>query len=388
MPARAHLPQLDGGLFLTDGGIETDADLPRRASTCPLRRVRSARRRRGHETPCARYYAPYLRLAARARRRLRAREPDLAREPATGRPRLGYDADAARRAQPPGDRADGGAARRVRRRPPAPIVISGCIGPRGDGYVAGETARRRGGGRRTTPPRSGRFAETAADLVTAITMTYAEEAIGVARAARGRRHARPSISFTVETDGRLPSGAAAAARRSSRSTPRPDGAPAYFMVNCAHPTHFDDVLAPATPLDRAHPRAAGQRVAQEPRRARRGGRSSTTATRRSSAPEYAALRARLPAPQRARRLLRHRPPARRRDRLRLGVTEARGVRRAPRDRIRTRPYGGRSGRALGVDRSAPRAEMCGDWAGGWSSRPTPQLWEVPTMAQSMSARRA
>ena len=52
------------------------------------------------------------------------------------------------------------------------------------------------------------FADTAADMVTAITMTYAEEAIGVTRAAPTRRACRWSISFTVETDGRLPSGQA------------------------------------------------------------------------------------------------------------------------------------------------------------------------------------
>jgi homocysteine S-methyltransferase len=81
-------------------------------------------------------------------------------------------------------------------------------------------------------------------LITAITMTTSAEAIGVARAAA--RAGRPAaISFTVETDGTLPSGesllqaidavvgdAAAAAREP----------PAYFMLNCAHPSHFERVL--------------------------------------------------------------------------------------------------------------------------------------------------
>ena len=48
--------------------------------------------------------------------------------------------------------------------------------------------------------------------------------------------------MTVETDGRLPSGQAL-----GEAIEQVDGATgeaaAYFMVNCAHPTHFDGVLA-------------------------------------------------------------------------------------------------------------------------------------------------
>jgi homocysteine S-methyltransferase len=77
-------------------------------------------------------------------------------------------------------------------------------------------------------------------MVTAITMTYAAEAIGVTRAARAA--ALPVvISFTVETDGRLPSGQpiGEAIEEVDRAT---DSGPAYYMINCAHPTHFDAVL--------------------------------------------------------------------------------------------------------------------------------------------------
>ena len=84
------------------------------------------------------------------------------------------------------------------------------------------------------------FADSAADMVTAVTMTNAEEAIGIARAARA--HGLPAvISFTVETDGRLPDGQPlrAAIERVEAETP---GSVAYFMVNCAHPSHFADVL--------------------------------------------------------------------------------------------------------------------------------------------------
>lgn len=50
------------------------------------------------------------------------------------------------------------------------------------------------------------------------------------------------ISFTLETDGHLPSGQslAEAIRETDAAT---DGAPAYYMINCAHPSHFRDRLA-------------------------------------------------------------------------------------------------------------------------------------------------
>jgi homocysteine S-methyltransferase len=91
----------------------------------------------------------------------------------------------------------------------------------------------------------GTFAETAADLVTALTMTYAEEAIGIVRAARSVE--MPAVvSFTVETDGRLPSGQPLkeAIEQVDAET---DAASSYFMINCAHPTHFEQVLEGGAP---------------------------------------------------------------------------------------------------------------------------------------------
>jgi S-methylmethionine-dependent homocysteine/selenocysteine methylase len=77
-------------------------------------------------------------------------------------------------------------------------------------------------------------------MVTAITMTYADEAVGLARAA-SRAGLPVAISFTVETDGRLPSGQplGEAIRDVDEET---GGAPAYYMINCAHPTHFEEQL--------------------------------------------------------------------------------------------------------------------------------------------------
>jgi S-methylmethionine-dependent homocysteine/selenocysteine methylase len=86
----------------------------------------------------------------------------------------------------------------------------------------------------------GVFAATEADMITAITMTNANEAIGIARAAKAA--GMPvAISFTVETDGRLPTG-----QRLADAIAEVDAAtgaaPAYYMINCAHPAHFADVL--------------------------------------------------------------------------------------------------------------------------------------------------
>jgi S-methylmethionine-dependent homocysteine/selenocysteine methylase len=121
-----------------------------------------------------------------------------------------------------------------------PIVVSGCVGPRGDGYDPGAAM---------SPDRAqayharqiGALAGSEADMVTAITMTNAAEAIGVTRAARAA--GMPvAISFTVETDGRLPTG-----QRLAEAIAEVDeatgGAPAYYMINCAHPTHFEPTLA-------------------------------------------------------------------------------------------------------------------------------------------------
>ena len=84
------------------------------------------------------------------------------------------------------------------------------------------------------------FAAAGADLVTAVTMTYADEAIGIARAAAAAG-IPAAISFTVETDGRLPDGSALgdAIEQVDAETL---ASPAYYMVNCAHPSHFAGVL--------------------------------------------------------------------------------------------------------------------------------------------------
>lgn len=237
---RDRLPQLDGGLFITDGGIETTLiyhhglELPLFAAFDLLKDDEGTEQLRL-------YFERYAIIA-------RDRELGLVLESPTWRAgpkwagELGYsleELDALnRKAIALMEEL------RARYRGPQPIVISGCIGPEGDGY-APTTTMTADAAQAYHSTQVATFADTAADMVTAITMTYAAEAIGVARAAAAA--GLPSvISFTVETDGRLPSG-----RSLGDAIAEVDGAtgsaPAYYMLNCAHPAHFEAVLEQGAP---------------------------------------------------------------------------------------------------------------------------------------------
>ncbi|SDD89377.1 homocysteine S-methyltransferase family protein [Kordiimonas lacus] len=120
-----------------------------------------------------------------------------------------------------------------------PVLVSGCIGPRGDGYVAGD-AMTAEAAHAYHQAQAIAFKEARADMIGAITMTNIPEATGVALAAK-TAGIPVAISFTVETDGRLPSGDSlkSAVAVVDAAT---GGYPAYYMINCAHPEHFDHVL--------------------------------------------------------------------------------------------------------------------------------------------------
>ena len=125
-----------------------------------------------------------------------------------------------------------------------PMVISGCIGPRGDGYNPAEQMDK-SEAQAYHSFQAEIFKAAGADLVTAITMNYAEEAIGIALAAR-RIQMPVVISFTVETNGCLPTGQplSQAITQVDLAT---DGYPSYYMINCAHPLHFAPALTPGAP---------------------------------------------------------------------------------------------------------------------------------------------
>jgi S-methylmethionine-dependent homocysteine/selenocysteine methylase len=230
------LPQLGSSLFFTDAGIETTLmflegfDLPYFAAFHLLRDEAGTEALR-------RYYRRHAEIA-------RHEGAGFILESATWRAssdwgeKLGYAPEAL-------DEANRKAIallhelRAELESERSPMVISGCVGPRGDGYDPGQIMS-------PTEAQSYHarqirvFADAGADLVTAITMTNVPEAIGVTRAASALG-IPVAISFTVETDGRLPTGDSL--REAVQAVDRvTGGTPAYYMINCAHPTHFAGVL--------------------------------------------------------------------------------------------------------------------------------------------------
>lgn len=236
---RQNLPQLGNRLFLTDAGIETTIiyhegiELPYFAVFDLLKTEKGTKVL--HE-----YYSRHAAIA-RANSLGFILESPTWRASADWGPKLGYTpsalADINRQSI-----AFLETLRQEFETPQSPMPISGCIGPRGDGYDPGRIMSEA----EAEDYHSGQarvFAKTAADMVTAITMTNINEAAGVARAAK-TAGMPVAISFTVETDGKLPSGELL--REAIETVDGKTGsAPAYYMVNCAHPTHFDTTLVKA-----------------------------------------------------------------------------------------------------------------------------------------------
>ncbi|KAA0092132.1 homocysteine S-methyltransferase [Mycolicibacterium sp. P1-18] len=108
-------------------------------------------------------------------------------------------------------------------------VVSGCVGPRERTMTAAEAQDYHA-------PQIASFAATTADLVTAVTINDAAEAVGIVRAATAV-DVPVAVSFTVETDGRLATGQSLREAVEQVDADTADAA-AYFMVNCAHPSHL------------------------------------------------------------------------------------------------------------------------------------------------------
>lgn len=181
------------------------------------------------------YYEPYLALAERKGVGMVVDTPTWRANLDWGA-RLGYDAD---RLTEVNRRAVDFVRGLALEHPSVPVVLDGVLGPRGDGYVV-EAVMAPAQAADYHALQIGAFASAGADMATAVTMTYVDEAIGVADAARVA--SLPLVvSFTLETDGRLPSGdtLADAIDRVDAAT---DGFVAYYMINCAHPSHFASVL--------------------------------------------------------------------------------------------------------------------------------------------------
>jgi S-methylmethionine-dependent homocysteine/selenocysteine methylase len=217
---------LAGAGWVTDGGLETDlifnhgVDLPEFASFPLVEDADGA-------AVLERYYAGYAGIAAVAGAGLLVETPTWRANPDWGQV-LGYNADSL-------DRANRAAVDLARRAATSSgldhSLVSGVVGPRGDGYLAGGEDPDEAAEYHTAQVRS--FAAAGVDLVHAMTMTGAAEGIGVVRAARDSG-LPVAISFTVETDGLLPDGSTLAATLERLEAEAPAD---WYGVNCAHPTH-------------------------------------------------------------------------------------------------------------------------------------------------------
>ncbi|GGL86322.1 homocysteine S-methyltransferase [Deinococcus aerolatus] len=233
---KGPLPQLKH-LVLTDGGLETDLlyhhgiDLPHFASVVLLGTVEG-------RAALEEYYRPYLELARRLGTGFILESPTWRASPDWAVP-LGLR-------QPELDQLNVAAIELLHRlrtefaTATLEIVVSGCVGPRGDGYDPGQIMS-------VTEAtdyhlhQARVLASAGADMLSALTMTNVNEASGIASAAR-EVGLPVAVSFTVETDGHLPTGdslmdAVAAVDEAT------DRYPAYFLINCAHPDHFSEVLS-------------------------------------------------------------------------------------------------------------------------------------------------
>ncbi|WP_422060139.1 homocysteine S-methyltransferase family protein [Sphingopyxis sp.] len=231
--AISSLPQMDR-FFLTDAGLETDIlfnkgiDLPYFSSVTLFTSDESL-------GVLEAYYRDFLDLARRMGTGLVLESATWRASPDWAGP-LGFSPDEL-------DRLNGAAIELLTglrsEYADVPTVISGCLGPRGDGYDPGKIMSV-AEAEAYHAHQAGVLAAAGVDMVAAITMTNVPEAVGIANAAKALG-LPVAISFTVETDGRLPTGGLL-----SEGVAAVDAAtgayPAYYMINCAHPTHFDGAL--------------------------------------------------------------------------------------------------------------------------------------------------
>ena len=215
--------------WVTDGGLETDLlfhhgiDQPEFAAFPLVENPATAK-------VLLDYYRDYAAIANAVGAGLMLETPTWRANPDWGH-KLGYDTDAL-------DRVNRAAVELVRLAAPetARVQISGVVGPRGDGYIA--AGRSADAAADYHQAQIGSFAAAGVDIVHALTITEPAEAIGVVRAARSAGLA-VGISFTIETDGRLPDGTPL-----GRAVEQVDtvAAPDWFGINCAHPTHVFGAL--------------------------------------------------------------------------------------------------------------------------------------------------
>jgi homocysteine S-methyltransferase len=236
---RQRLPQLDSRLFLTDGGLETTLIFHEGWELAIFQAFTLLDSEQGRAALRA-YFERYIALAVTHGRGFVLESPTWRANPDWAA-RIDYGRDALAEV----NHAAIHLMREIRdthETERTPIVISGCIGPRGDGYDPGKVMSAEEA-QAYHAWQVGVLRDAGADLVSAFTMNNVNEALGVTRAAQAAK-IPCVVSFTVETDGRLPTGdsLADAIEVVDAATGH---APAYYMINCAHPTHFEGTLDPS-----------------------------------------------------------------------------------------------------------------------------------------------
>lgn len=229
---RSALPQLQGDPFLTDAGCETDIIFNRGVEIREFAAHTLLEDDAGREV-LADYYRGFLSLAAEVGAGMVLDTPTW-KAHAHWASDLGVEPGQLEQA----NRDAVAFSRSLRDERPTsgpPVVVNGLIGPRGDAYapehlLAVEEARR------YHAVQVGWLADAGVDMVTALTFTQSDEAVGVVLAAADAG-VPVVVSFTVETDGRLPTGESLGSAIDAVDAAT-QGAAAYFMVNCAHPDHL------------------------------------------------------------------------------------------------------------------------------------------------------
>jgi len=233
---RNQLPQLSSSIFMTDGGLETDLifnkgiDLPEFAAFDLLKSSD------GKQT-LKNYYQDYLVIAKKKCNGFVLEAPTYRANP-DWVVKIGYALDDLQVIHNTAieELED---LRNEFEDDNFKVPISVCIGPRGDGYVPSNVMT----AEEAEEYHSSQIkvvSNTNADLVSALTINYNDEAIGIVNAAQ-KHHIPVVISYTVETDGNLPSGQSLKDAISSLDKAT-NNYVSYFMINCAHPEHFKGVL--------------------------------------------------------------------------------------------------------------------------------------------------
>jgi S-methylmethionine-dependent homocysteine/selenocysteine methylase len=235
-PGKPSLPHESGDLFITDGGLETTLvflegyELPCFAAFDLLKDEAGY-------TALKEYYRRYLKIAKDFKAGFILESPTWRANPdwieKTGYPKSALASINAKAIGLLVELKDEFESQ------PGPVLLSGCVGPRGDGYRVENSMTVRQAQdyhQKQIEVSSG----AGVDMISAVTMNYVEEAIGIARAA-GAIKLPVVISFTVETDGKLPTrmGLKQAIEGVDAGS---EEVPLYYMINCAHPSHFSKEL--------------------------------------------------------------------------------------------------------------------------------------------------